>query len=231
MARLKRGWVPPEIENYIPPPPPKKPRRQYPKQISPWLLFIRKLKPGQSFVRASHEAGAAIVWLKKLEIPFVTRRAPGLPRNMIRIWITGEPGKAPDIEPDRPDPQEAQRGAPRREMGKELLVRIGLVEDGLQCDTLCFIEPFGDKKEQRIVHRTTCRDFAGNYPILLIQDAAAEAIHTAMTNLEKTHLRKAKAERENSLLETATSDGRQLPKNFGFVSEEQVETRYAASVR
>lgn len=227
MARLRSGWVPPEIENYIPPPPPKKPRRQYPKQISPWLVFIRKLKPGQSFVQASQEAGAAIVWLKKMEIPFVTRRVPGLPRNMIRIWITGEPGKAPDLEPERPDPQEAQR----REMGKELLVRIGLVEHGFQCDTLGFIEPFGDKKEQRIVHQTTCRDFGSNYPILLIQDAAAEAIHAAMTNLEKTHLRKAKAEGKNGLLESATPDGRQIPENFSFVPDEQVETRYAASLR
>jgi hypothetical protein len=190
-------------------------------------VFIRKLKPGQSFVRASQEAGAAIVWLKKLEIPFVTRRAPGLARNMIRIWITGEPGKAPDIEPTPPDPRDTQR----REMGQELLVRIGLLEHGFQCDTLCFIEPFGDKKEQRILHRTTYRDFASNYPILLIQDAAAEAIHTAMTNLEKTHLRKEKAERKNGSLEPAARDGRPIPENFCFVPNEQVETRYAANPR
>lgn len=227
MARLKSGWAPPEIENDIPQPRPKKPRRQSPKHVSPWVVFIRKLKPGQSFVRASHEAGAAIVWLKKLEIPFVTRRAPGLPRNMIRIWIAGEPGKAPGIEPKQRDPQEA----PRREMGKDILVRIGLVEHGFQCDTLCFVEPFGDKKEQRIMHQTTCRDFANDYPILLIQDAAAEAIHTAMANLEKTHLEKAKAEGKNDVLETATPDDRQMPENFGFVPDEQVETRYAASVR
>ncbi len=198
MARLRTNWIPPEIENDIPVPSPPKRRRQSPKKISPWLVFIRKLKPGQSFVRASNEAAAAIVWLKKMEIPFVTRRPPGMSRNMIRIWITGEPGKAPDLEPERPDPQKSER----REMGRELLVRIGLVEHGFQCDTLCFIEPFGDRKEQRIVQRTTCRDFAGDYAILLIQDAAAEAIHTAMINLEKTHLRKTKAEEENGLLET-----------------------------
>jgi hypothetical protein len=227
MARLRSGWVPPEIENHLPVPPPKKPRRQYPKQISPWLVFLRKLKPGQSFVCASPEAGAAIVWLKKMKIPFVTRRAPGLARNMIRIWITGEPGKAPELEPKRPNPHEAQR----REMGKDLLVRIGVVEHGFQCDTLCFIEPFGDRKEQRIVHQTTRRDFASNYPILLIQDAAAEAIHTAMTDLEKTHLRKAKVDGKNGLLETATPGGRQIPENFGFMPDEQVETRYAASLR
>jgi len=60
---------------------------------SPWIPFLKALKPGQSFIVANHTVGYVQLKTKELGIDIVMQDAPGN-RFEKRIWIYG-------IEADR----------------------------------------------------------------------------------------------------------------------------------
>ena len=179
------NWQEPNIDDGMPVPPPKRPRRKPPRKPSSWLLFLRKLKPGQSFVCSYSASQAALCWLRRLNFEFRQARTRDIPGKQVRIWILKRPDM-PQISPAVLPPKQPRDFS----FGRDIFVRIGLAKDGFQCDTFCYYDSVGAKQVQRVAHDVTCRDFGESYSIAVVQAAAVDAIHNAITNLETTHLRK-----------------------------------------
>src|SRR5207244_12912240 len=97
--------------------PSKPPRPKPPRRPSPLLLFVEKLKPGQSFVCSYTRGQAITAWLRRLNFGFrqATLHTVG---NQVRIWIL----KRPDL-PEAPAAVRLLSPPRDSSFGRDILVK------------------------------------------------------------------------------------------------------------
>jgi hypothetical protein len=91
----KQPWVAPEVRTDIPPPPAKKPRKLRKPFVSPWVMFLRNRKPGDSFEVDYTDSCNIRGYCNKLEIEYRTVGRPtgvfGRSGWAVRFWIITNP--------------------------------------------------------------------------------------------------------------------------------------------